>query len=122
MHLGARAALLAGVPLVIMTAIGIALLAQGKVEDGRSSIAVGVIVAAVGGAATLYWIDRWSLARKTLVHTVVMALTALPAMALSGWFPLDTVWGWVLLVGTWALGGAVGWTIGFLATRKRTVA
>ena len=36
-----------------MTAIGVALIAQGKPADGRSTLAVGVIVAAVAGVGDL---------------------------------------------------------------------
>lgn len=119
MPLGVRAALLASIPLVSMAGIGIALLAQGKTADGRSTLAVGVIVAALCGAATIYWVKRWTLAQQTLVHAGVMAVTALPAMIFSGWFPLDQAWGWGAILGVYVLGGVVGWTVGFITTRPR---
>lgn len=53
MGLPLRATLLAGIPLAAMTTIGIVLPAQGKLADGRSTIAVGVIVAAVAGASVI---------------------------------------------------------------------
>jgi zinc transporter ZupT len=38
-----RAALLGGIPLVVMTAIGAYLLHEGRADDGRSTLAVGVL-------------------------------------------------------------------------------
>lgn len=59
-----RAAIVrAGVPLLTMGGIGLALPSQDEVADGRSTLAVGVIVAAVAGASVLYEIDAWPLSR-----------------------------------------------------------
>ncbi len=111
MKLPIKATLLAGIPIVIMTAIGIALLAQGEHEDGRATLAVGVIVAATAGASVVYQVERWSLRTQTLVHFGIMVVTVLPALLLSGWFPLDTVWGYLALIATFLAAGLVLWTV-----------
>lgn len=79
-----KATLLAGIPLLIMAAIGIALLAQDMPADGRATLALGVIIEAVAGAAVIYQIDRWSLRKRPLVHFAIMLVTVLPALLLSG--------------------------------------
>ncbi|HJG46371.1 DUF3021 domain-containing protein [Corynebacterium variabile] len=110
MRLPLKAALLAGIPLVIMTAIGASLLIQGQTADGRSTLAVGVIVAAVSGGTVIYRIDRWSLPKQSLAHLALMAVTVLPALFLSGWFPLDSAAGVLAVVGIFAATGVVLWT------------
>lgn len=117
MRLTLQAALRAGVPLVIMTGIGIALLAQGQESNGRSTIAVGVIVAAVGGLSVIYQIERWSLLRQSIVHFAIMSVTVLPALFFSGWFPVDTPGRILLVVGLFLLTGVVLWSIFYLIAR-----
>lgn len=112
-----QAALRAGVPLVLMTGIGIALLAQGQESNGRSTIAVGVIVAAVGGSSVIYQIDRWSLFRQSIVHFAIMTVTVLPALFFSGWFPVGTPGGVVLVIGLFLLVGLVLWSIFYVIAR-----
>lgn len=118
MPLELRAALLAGIPLLIMISIGVALLAQGRTDEGRSTIAVGVIVAAVSGGATLYWIDRWSFAKQSIVHVLLMCVTVLPALLMSGWFPLETLVDYLILIGVFFGVGAVLWSVMRFVFRK----
>ncbi len=109
-----KAVLRAGIPLVIMTAIGVALLIQDKAADGRSTIAVGVIVAAVVGASVTYDVAGWSLRKQSLVHFAIMLVTVLPALLLSGWFPLDSAWDYVAVIAAFIAGGAILWALGYL--------
>lgn len=106
-----RAMLLTGIPLVIMTAIGVALIAQGELGNGRSTLAVGVIVAAVAGASMIYQVERWSLRKQSLLHFGIMLITVLPALFLSGWFPLDTAWGYFAVIGMFLVVGALLWVV-----------
>lgn len=106
-----KATLLTGIPLLIMTAIGLALIAQGKLVDGRSTLAVGVIVAAVAGSSVIYQVDRWSLRKQSLLHFGIMLVTVLPALFLSGWFPLDTARGYIAVIGMFLTAGAVFWAV-----------
>lgn len=46
-----------------------------------------------------------------------MVVTVLPALLLSGWFPLDTVGGVLLVVAVFALVGMVLWLSLFLIMR-----
>lgn len=107
MRLPFKAVLLAGIPLVIMTAIGLYLLGQGKTDDGRSTVAAGVIVAALCGASVIYQVERWSLKKQLLIHFIAMAATVLPALLLSGWFQLDSVGGYLLVIGAFLGAGAL---------------
>lgn len=112
-----RVALLAGIPLVIMTGIGLALLAQGQESNGRSTLAVGVIVAAVSASSVIYQIDRWTLRRQTAVHFAVMVVTVLPALFFSGWFALDSVGGVLAVIGTFLATGAILWALFYAIAR-----
>lgn len=109
-----KAVLRAGIPLVIMTAIGVALLFQDKAADGRATLAVGVIVAAVAGASVIYDIAGWSLRKQSLVHLALMFVTVLPALLLSGWFPLDSAGDYVAVIGAFIAGGAILWALRYL--------
>ena len=109
-RLALRAFLLGAIPLVVMTSIGVFLLRDGQTADGRSTLAVGVIVAAVSASSVIYQTEGWSLRRQSLAHFVVMAITVLPALLLSGWFRLDTLAGALLVVGLFLLAGLVLWS------------
>jgi hypothetical protein len=118
MSLPGRAALLAGIPLLIMTAIGIALLAQGKTSDGRSTLAVGVITAAVAGASVIYQVGGWSLRKQSLVHFAIMLGTVLPALLFSGWFALDSAWGYAGVLAAFLSAGLVLWGVFYVIFAK----
>lgn len=118
-RLALRGALLAAIPLVIMCAIGVVLFRQGQTSDGRSTIAVGVIIAATCGASVLYQVDHWSLMRQSGIHFAVMVITVLPALLLSGWFPTHTPNGLIATVLLFLSVGLVLWTSIFLVLRLR---
>ncbi|MCQ9367229.1 DUF3021 domain-containing protein [Brevibacterium sp. 50QC2O2] len=99
------------IPLGIMTAIGLYLLSQGEVADGRSVLCVGVIAGAVGGSAFIYQIERWSLLRQSLLHLGIMLVTVLPALLSTGWYDLGTAAGWWGAVVTFAIWGIGLWSI-----------
>jgi FtsH-binding integral membrane protein len=119
-----RAALLGGIPLVVMSAIGAYLLASGQTADGRSTLAVGVIVAATAAGSLLYQVEGWSLTRGSVTHFALMLVTVLPALLLSGWFPVDTAGGVLAVVGIFLAAGLVLWTTLYLVMtaveRRRT--
>jgi hypothetical protein len=114
MSLKRRAILQAGLPVLAMTAIGSALYAQGDAANGRSTLAMGVIIGAVAGAATIYRIERWALWRQSVAHFAVMAVTVLPALFLSGWFPLNGPVDILKVIGMFLAVGAVLWSTLFL--------
>ncbi|SJN36386.1 hypothetical protein FM104_09210 [Microbacterium esteraromaticum] len=113
-----KATLLSGIPLLIMTAIGIALIAQGKSADGRSTLAVGVIIAAVAGSSVIYQIGGWDLRRQSLAHFAIMLVTVLPALLLSGWFPLDSISGYFVVIAAFLAAGLVLWISFYLIFTK----
>lgn len=114
MSLKRRAVLLAGIPVLVMTAIGSALYAQGDPANGRSTIAVGVIIGAVAGATTIYQLEHWPLRRQSAVHFAVMAATVLPALFLGGWFPVNGPADILKVIGMFLTVGAVLWSALFL--------
>ena len=97
-----------------MSAIGAYLLAAGQIADGRSTLAVGVIVAATAAGSLLYQVDRWSVTRASVTHFALMLVTVLPALLLSGWFPTDTAGGVLAVVGIFLATGLVLWTTLYL--------
>ncbi|MFT2753955.1 DUF3021 domain-containing protein [Clavibacter sp. Sh2088] len=119
-----RAAVLAGIPSVVMSAIGASLLASGQTADGRSTLAVGVIVAATAAGSLLYQVPGWGLPRQSVAHFALMLVTVLPALLLSGWFPVDTAGGVLAVVGIFLAAGLVLWTTLYLVMtaveRRRT--
>jgi hypothetical protein len=50
------------------------------------------------------------LMRQSITHLMVMLVTVLTALMLSGWFPVDTVGGVLLVVAVSALVGPVLWS------------
>lgn len=113
MHFGTKLLLLIGIPLLIMGSIGGSLYVQGDAENGRSTLAVGVIIAATCGASMIYQVPNWSLFQQTVVHFSIMLVTVLPAMLLSGWFDLSVATGWLMAAGLFLLTGIVLWTVFF---------
>ena len=118
MRLWIKTALLSLIPLAIMTAIGLSLISQGDTSDGRATLTVGVIISAVMGASVIYQIEKWSLRTQSLVHFGIMVVTVLPALFLSGWFPLDTPWGYLAVIGVFAAVAIVLWSVLYLISTR----
>ncbi|HJX78251.1 DUF3021 domain-containing protein [Glutamicibacter sp.] len=106
--------ILAGVPLLLLGAIGVMLAVQGDSLNARSTFAVGVIIAATSGASMVYQIDRWTLRLQSLIHFGIMLCTVLPALYLSGWFVLDNPLDYLSVLGIFLITGAVLWTVLYL--------
>lgn len=106
--------ILAGVPLIIMGAIGAVLLVQGDAINARSTFAVGVIIAATSGASVIYQVERWKLQIQSLIHFAIMLCTVLPALYLSGWFTLNEPIDYLSVFGIFLIAGAVLWLVFYL--------
>ena len=94
-----------------MSAIGAALYARGQPDDGRSTLAVGVIVAAVSGGSFIYRVGAWSFAKQSVLHFLLMLVTVLPALLLSGWFSLESFADYALVALLFLATGAVLWAV-----------
>lgn len=105
---------LAGIPLIVMAAIGVALLLQGDAANARSTFALGVIVAAVSGASAVYQVKAWDLKKQSVIHFGIMLITVLPAMYLSGWFDLDNAMDYLQVLGIFLMVGAGLWLLFYL--------
>lgn len=106
--------ILAGIPLVVMGAIGTALLVQGDATNARSTFAVGVIIAATSGASVIYKVERWKLLTQSLIHFAIMLCTVLPALYLGGWFTLNAPIDYLSVFGIFLVTGAVLWLVFYL--------
>ena len=100
MKLPTKAALRAAIPLAIALAFGLPPLLSGQTSTGRSALASGVIIAALVSGSLIYQVEKWSLPKQSLLHFGMMAVTVLPALLLSGWFPLNTTVDHLILLGS----------------------
>ena len=114
MKLWGQAVLRGGIPLVIMSGISVALYAQGEAEDGRGTLFAALVFGVVLAASVIYDVERWTLARQTVVHFAVMIVTVLPLLFVSGWFPTRTAVDYFAIVGTFLLVGLVLWSAAFV--------
>lgn len=103
----------ASAALVIFGVMGVALLVEGDSSTARSTFAVGVIVAATGGASMIYQVDRWTLLRQTAMHLAIMLCTVLPALFLSGWFALESPLDHLTVIGIFLVTGLAIWLVMF---------
>ena len=94
------------IPFVTMTTLSIIMNYQGiDAFQVRSTFIVGLIITVVAAASVIYENDKWSIRKKTVVHFLIMLITVLPCLLVSGWFelnnPLDylEVFGYFLLTG-----------------------
>lgn len=97
-----------------MSGIAVALYAQGEAEDGRGTLFAALVFGVVSAASVIYDVERWTLARQTVVHFAVMIVTVLPLLFVSGWFPTRTASDYLAVVGMFLLVGLVLWTAAFL--------
>lgn len=100
-----------GIPLLVISGIAVALYFQQQYDDARSTVAAAVIVSAVLAASNLYLIRTWTLLRQSLVHFLLMVLTVLPALFLSGWFPTETPYDLAVIVGVFLIIGGFLWLL-----------
>ena len=86
------------------------------IEDdyqARGTLVSGLIAAITIIAIPIYDVNRWSLAKRSIIHFLLMLVTVLPLGLWSGWFTVTTA------VGVFSLVGVVGWTIGYLVNRAQ---
>lgn len=100
-----------GIPLLVISGIAVALYFQQQYDDARSTVAAAVIVSAVLAASNIYLIRTWTLLRQSLVHFLLMVLTVLPALYLSGWFPTETPYDLAVVVGVFLIVGGFLWLL-----------
>lgn len=114
-----RRALVRGIiPFIIMTAIALIMRSQGiDPFQVRSTFVVGLILAAVLAANVVYDVDRWSLKQKSLVHLGLMAITVLPLLFISGWFPLKRPQDYLVVIGDFLLVGLALWSVMLAITK-----
>lgn len=107
------------IPFVMMSGItAIMHLQQLSAFQVRSTFITGVIVTAVGASSVLYDVASWSLLKQSLVHFIVMLITVLPCLFLSGWFPTNTLLDKLYIVMIFLLTGLVLWSLSFLIFGK----
>ena len=69
---------------------------------------IGIILA---GTSVIYDIESEPLKKQSIIHFIIMSATVLPCLALSGWYPLNSISDYMRLIGTFLLTGLILWTI-----------
>lgn len=115
-----KKAILRGIiPLIIMTIISIIMKYQGiDPFQVRGTFIVGIIIASVAAASVIYEIENWSLFRQSVIHFLIMLVTVLPCLYISGWYKLNNVLDYVKVFGIFLFVGIVLWTISYFIFGK----
>ncbi len=108
-----KKAILRGIiPLIIMTIISIIMKYQGiDPFQVRGTFIVGIIIASVAAASVIYEIENWSLFKQLVIHFLIMLVTVLPCLYISGWYKLNNVLDYVKVFGIFLFVGIVLCTI-----------
>lgn len=101
---------LAGITLIVMATIGVALLLQEDAANARSTFALGMIV----GPSAAYQVKAWNLKTQSVIHFGIMLVTVLLAMYLSGWFALGNAMDYLQVLGIFLMVGAALWLLFYL--------
>lgn len=116
----AKAAFIRGIiPFGIMTVISIIMHYQ-KIDSFqvRSTFLVGLIITSVAASSVIYEVENWSLFKQSGIHFLIMLLTVLPVLLISGWFPLNTVLDYLKVVGLFLITGVVMWIVSYVVFGK----
>lgn len=115
-----KEAILRGIiPLIIMTIISIIMKYQGiDPFQVRGTFIVGIIIASVAAASVIYEIENWSLFKQSVIHFLIMLVTVLPCLYISGWYKLNNVLDYVKVFGIFLFVGIVLWTISYFIFGK----
>ena len=115
-----KIAILTGIiPLIIMTIISIIMKYQGiDPFQVRGTFIVGIIIASVAAASVIYEIENWSLFKQSVIHFLIMLVTVLPLLYISGWYKLNSVLDYVKVFGIFLFVGIVLWTISYFIFGK----
>ena len=115
-----KIAILRGIiPLIIMTIISIIMKYQGiDPFQVRGTFIVGIIIASVAAASVIYEIENWSLFKQLVIHFLIMLVTVLPCLYISGWYKLNNVLDYVKVFGIFLFVGIVLWTISYFIFGK----
>ncbi|EMB53321.1 DUF3021 family protein [Streptococcus mutans] len=87
--------------------------------NARNVLCTGIIITAIAGAWNIYDLNSLSLIKRSLIHFLLMVITILPTLLLSGWFPIKTFGDIVLMIAIFLCSGLLCWTIGYLAFRNK---
>ena len=115
-----KIAILRGIiPLIIMTIISIIMKYQGiDPFQVRGTFIVGIIIASVAAVSVIYEIENWSLFKQSVIHFLIMLVTVLPLLYISGWYKLNSVLDYVKVFGIFLFVGIVLWTISYFIFGK----
>lgn len=99
----------------VITALAMVVLSFFIDDDmqAKGTLVTGLIAAITIAAIPIYDIDRWSLARRSIVHFLVMLVTVFPLLLISEWFSVPAS----ILV--FLLFGVAGWTTGYVVNRMQ---
>lgn len=119
MALWKKGLLRGGIPFVIMSGISGIMWSQNfSFFKVRSTFLTGIIIASIAAASIIYEIDSWTLFRQSWIHILIMLITVLPCLLVSGWFPLHTAWDYLYVIGIYCIVGFILWTFFYLLFTK----
>ena len=98
---------------VIFLAMLSGLFADQEPQATRDIVAGCLIGIVIILAIPIYSVDQWTLLQQTIVHFLIMAVTILPIVILSGWFEVTTANDVLIVIGIFLLSGVVAWSIGY---------
>ena len=84
----------------------------------RGTFIVGIIIASVAASSVIYEIENWSLFKQSVIHFLIMLVTVLPLLYISGWYKLNSVLDYVKVFGIFLFVGIVLWTISYFIFGK----
>lgn len=115
-----RAVIRGIIPFAIMTGLTLIMRYQGMdFFQVKSTFFSGLIATAIAAASVIYDIENWSLFKQSLVHFLMMLVTVLPCLIVSGWYVLNTFVDYLRLFGIFLLVGFILWSVFYLIFGKR---
>lgn len=82
--------------------------------QAKSTLISGLIAAVTIATIPIYDINSWSLAKRSIVHFIVMLAVVFPLLLWSEWFSFPVA------VGVFLAFGVVGWTAGYIVHRVQS--
>ncbi len=108
-----------GIPFVIMSGISGIMWSQNfPLFEVRSTFLTGIIITSIAAASIIYEIESWTLFKQSWTHILIMLITVLPCLLVSGWFPLHTVWDYLYVISIYCIVGFILWTFFYLLFTK----
>ncbi|MFD2830976.1 DUF3021 family protein [Corticicoccus populi] len=98
-------------PFAILMSIAAFLYYDGQLESAQGTFTAGIIFTIVSGASVIYDLNHWSIVKRSVVHFLVMLVTIYPILLMSGWFELNSVMDYAVVLIVFICTGIVLWVL-----------